>query len=394
MFTFVPVAAVLDAQSKPPAVQLEFENRFRIERRTDRDFNEANRDNLTEFSDRYRIGVRMKGSDGWTGFLQHQYARTRFFKTGGDPATLESADLLQAHAQRKVGDETLTIGRQRINFGTERLVGSLEWVNNSRSFDGFRLQKGPWDAFAARIAVQRRRPKEARLVGVSRVWGQGATSLIYKHDKPAAGNVDLWTLSHAHKGALAGFAWEGELALQGGDASGKDQEAWAVHWAAERPLSAKTKLMVEVNAASGGGSGDTTQTFDNLYPTNHKFYGIMDLHAWKNVEMVAVQVTHKARPDLDFKARWQTSRLHDAKDAWYSAGGTPNRHAGGAFIDPTGASGRNLGQELDIEVFWKSSPNATLSAGIATFLPGGFVKKEAGDDKAQVFGYVQFGVRF
>ena len=42
--------------------------------------------------------------------------------------------------------ETLdfTMGRQKWNYGDQRLVGGLEWANNGRAFDGLRGH-GSWD---------------------------------------------------------------------------------------------------------------------------------------------------------------------------------------------------------------------------------------------------------
>lgn len=51
----------------------------------------------------------------------------------------EGLTLHQGYADIFYDDFTLRIGRQEMKFGDERLVGSLEWANRSRSFDGVSL---------------------------------------------------------------------------------------------------------------------------------------------------------------------------------------------------------------------------------------------------------------
>src|SRR5262249_3944731 len=153
--------------------------------------------------------------------------------------------------------------------------------------------------------------------------------------------IDLTTLSHWYNRKCGEWTFDVEGAVQFGRNQGKDQRAWAVHAAVWHPLGPKTKGFLECNAASGGGNADTVFTFDNLYPTNHKFYGSMDLQSWRNMNELAAGVVHQFDPKTDAKAHWHSFTLRDAADAWYGAGGAPNKGAFGDFADPTGLSGRN-----------------------------------------------------
>lgn len=366
--------------------------RTRFERRVDRDFQEANNDNRSDLHQRLRVGFNVNLTKKVAANVQYQYAHTLTWSKAKNFSD-ENSDLFVANAQFKEDAGTFTVGRQRINLGSERLVGSLEWVNAGRSYDAARFENKTWDVFFGRIGVQNVRPRYVRLAAASNKNALGTTSLIFKHDKTTAGNVDLTTLAHAYRKQFRNYELDAEGALQFGRNAGKDQEAWAIHAQANVPLDSKTKVSLEVNSASGGSSGNTIRTFDNLYPTNHKFYGLMDLHAWKNVDMLALGLTHSPSKSIDVKARAASSRLHDAKDAWYGAAGGPNRHSGGPFIDPTGNSGKEIGEEVDLEVVWRRNPKQALSAGFGVFFPGKFVKKEAGDDRQQVFGFVMFSLK-
>lgn len=54
-----------------------------------------------------------------------------------DPA---GADLNQAFVQYQSGEQTLKIGRQRINLANERFVGGVGWRQNEQTFDAVRYQ--------------------------------------------------------------------------------------------------------------------------------------------------------------------------------------------------------------------------------------------------------------
>lgn len=374
-------------------LRFEAEYRARFERRLDKDFSKSNRDNRTDFFQRARIGMKFHGDGNWTGFAQFQFAHD-LITTPQRNSSDESRDILLAYARQKNKTETLTLGRQKIDIGSERLIGSLEWVNRSRSFDAIRFQTPQFDAFAAEVGIQNLQPQQARIVGISAPNRDGATTLIFKHDK-AATSTDIWTLSEASKGLFHGLNYDFEGALQNGHTGGKPVEAWAVHLQTGKMLSRTSQLGLEWNAASGGSSaGTTVRTFDNLYPTNHKFYGLMDMQAWKNMSQIALIYSSKVRPDVDLKARIGKTWLQDSRDAWYGATGVPNRYSGGALSDPSGASGKDLGTEFDLESVWKKNSKESFLFGAGLYRPGHFVSHLTGSSQPQVFTCLQYSLRF
>jgi hypothetical protein len=99
---------------------------------------------------------------------------------------------------------------------------------------------------------------------------------------------------------LGGWEFGGEFAYQVGTVRGLDLNAFAgtagvgYNWL-EVPR--QPRLYAELNYASGddspansagGVTGGSIHTFQNLFPTNHFFYGIMDNFAWQNMENVKV----------------------------------------------------------------------------------------------------------
>lgn len=379
-------------------VQLEFRPYFdwrvRVERRLDRDFYSPTDDNRSDVLNRFRPGVEWSYGKEWSGEVQYQLA-TGAVKTNAIDFTDDASDVGLAYARYRKNGLDVTAGRQKIAIGSERLIGPLEWSLTARSFDGVRVRLGRWDAFAFKVGVALPKPGKQRIAGTTYKSGLGLTSVIFKHDAAAAGDTDLWTLAQTWERKWGKWAFETEDAVQFGNTAGKTLRAWAVHANLSYAASKQTKPWVEFNAASGGGNATTTYTFDNLLPTNHKFYGSMDLQGWRNMQEIAVGVDHQFNPKWSGKAHFHSFSLRDASDAWYGAGGGVNRGGFGAFADPTGASGRDLGRELDLEVTYKHNARMTFSGGVGAFWPGGFVKSlNGGRADTQYWGFLSAQFRF
>ncbi len=375
-------------------IKYTFEERTRFERRIDKDFNENIGDGRSDLLTRVRPGLTFTYGDKISGALQYQYAHSFIWRDRINKSD-DNSDLSQAFVRYKDRGWTTTVGRQKIALGSERLIGVSDWTNVGRSMDGIRVQTKGWDLATFKFGVAWPKPYDAQVAYASHSWKQGTTSVIYKHDETSGGDVDITTLSHAYSGKVAGMTLDVEAALQGGQNAGKDQEAWAWHVGLSRQLDSKTRLYVEANAASGGGDADTTRTFDNLYPTNHKFYGSMDMMGWKNMNEIAVQLDHKLNAKTDLKARYSSFTLRDPSDSWYAANGSANKRPGGTFVDPTGSSGRDLGSELNFEATYRLNKVYTLSGGIGFFSPGNFVKKvNGGNADMQTWGYMAVQIRF
>jgi hypothetical protein len=386
----------VSADLPPPqdiSVNPYFEVRERVERRLNRDFDSDIPDDRSDLLSRWRLGAELDLRHGWRAEAQVQFAHDLVW-TPQRNFSLDHTSLSLAYVDGPTPVGRLTVGRQKIAIGSQRLVGPLEWANVPRSFDAARVRTPELDVFAASIGVARPRPEDARIAGVSHRSPAGLTNLFYKHDAHADGDIDVWTLNHWANRTAGPWMLNFEGALQGGKTRGKDHEAWALHARAGYRVDPRTTFHLEANAASGGETATTVRTFDNLYPTNHPFYGIMDLQSWRNMRELSVGMEHRVRPNVLLRATAHRFWLQDPRDAWYGAGGAPNRHAGGIFRDPTGLSGRHVGDELDLESVWTLDRRTTVSAGIAVFLPGTFVRNVAGSDDRQTWGFVQVGTRF
>lgn len=381
----------------PSIPQLNFnvyvEARERFERRLNKDFDITKVDNRGDLLSRWRLGAQGNFAKALSGEVQFQYAGNAIWTKKKNYGT-ENRDLSLAYAKFKSRDWTINAGRQKINIGQQRLIGSFEWNNVGRSYDGLRIQNKSWDVFAGRIGLAFPLPAEARIAGIVHMDPKiGNTMLVLKHDEGTTGKVDIQTLDHSFLRSFGALAFEAEGALQVGKNLGKDQRAWAFH-AKLASNQMSVKPYVELNVASGGSDASKNRAFDNLYPTNHGKFGIADMCGWKNIEHLAIGMDYSVNKDLSLKASWNHFRLQNARDAWYGASGASNSHGGVPFKDPTGASGREVGSEFDFDVTYTFSKNWSLSSGLAIFNPGGFVKNLTGQSDRQVWGYIQMLARF
>ncbi len=223
-------------------------------------------------------------------------------------------------------------------------------------------------------------------------WGNG--SLILKHDVAAKGDIDLQTYDYYLNRPLLGGTFTTDLALQLGNNNDKKQEGWGFHTRYLHPLRSTTTLGLDVDAASGGSSSHVNRTFDNLYATNHDLHGLADTTSWKNMEHLAAWLEVRPSSTLTLKAAYHWLSLRDASDYWYGTSGVPNPRPGGMFIDPTGKSGRHLGDEFDLSTSLQTKRAGTFSGGAAIFQPGDFVRKLTGHSDQELFVYAMYQARF
>ena len=430
----------------PPLWATDVQVRLRIESRANNfDFNSA----ATAITDdawlltRVRLGLKGKLSDTVSLYAQAQDSREFLSdrvrvpfiagSEGDDPA-----DLRQLYLDFKSPDSTLRVGRQAITLGDERLVGASEWNNFARAFDAVRLTLPnvgtSLDLFAASVV----QAQPTATTG----WHSNHSSLddiflgIYSHftvddalkvepyvfyrekkidtlyNAGAAGTArpfDLpqkittlglrWIGGPAEK--LGGFDYDGEFAWQTGSVRGRQgavfpgpawlsHEAWALHAGAGYTTKSPgwpLRFYAEYNHATGDRDpNDTTdQSFLNLFPTNHKFYGVMDVFAWKNMSEVALTSTGT------FNARWKARAEHhffalaNTNDTWFRANAITTVRA---LTPAARAASRTAGEETDLVITCTLNPHVTVEAGGAYFAAGSYLAQTGAASNA-TFGYLQ-----
>jgi hypothetical protein len=315
----------------------------------------------------------------------------------------DSFDLREGYVE--IGDPTrhlsLRAGRQLLVYGDKRLISSGEWGNTSRTFDAFRFHyaTSDWwlDAFASSVVNFRdgdfnlsdwlaendslNQTFSGLYFSTSACdWQVMDFYVLHLRDDDGTSFATYGTRIKGDPAKLSGWEYAAEMAVQSGDLKNQELSAFAGHWDIGYNwlhVPWKPRLALEYSFATG--DSDSTDgsvgTFQNLFPTNHLYYGYMDLFAWQNIHNPAlhfsVQPHERLRLQLDYHAFW----LADSGDAWYRASITNTARP----ISP-GAS-RFAGTELDLTASWKAHEHLEVQAGYSHFFGGDYLRDTgAGDD--------------
>lgn len=385
----------------------------------------------------------------------------REYITNNDPVALR-----QAYVQfdNSFGQPlSFKFGRQVLSYGDERLVGGFDWDNNARVFDAIKTQyKGKdytVDGFAAYVVPHQSEnfdvPDTHDLFGgvyattdlVPKVtsdyylfWRSkdkvNTPTTFTPSDNQTEGNAapdgDYATLGTRWKSKPKAFGpWDFgfEGAVQAG--SIVNPQGFATY----KPVLGGTQIntgrenllagmahveggytltkvdwtprfFTSLDYASGDGSpgGNTSTTFQNLYPTNHPLYGIMDRFSLQNMEQITVGVIAKPTDKLTLKLDWHNSWLNSTKDEWRAAnqsafgpslkggvGSGSSRYANALAGDPS----NYVGSEADLIATYKVTKWCTLQAGGGHFFAGSYIREtqpatQQVDDANFVYSQVQF----
>ncbi len=400
---------------------------------------------------RARVGLKIKPASWLTIYGQVQDSREwlsdradfpgLFGAEGDDPVDLRQAYIeLADYSKCPFG---LKIGRQILSYGDERIIGAFDWNNIGRTFDAVKLTYKTdvftVDAFASSVVVPQRSEynqsdlfngnktrREQVFSGIyasTTAWGPQTTDLyvLHLHEEQAVTSTNFFTLGLRMKskpGAFAptpagdgkavaagkstlpptakpvGFDYDFEGAFQTGEVRGLDLTAFAIHAGVGYTFDApwKPRLGIAYNYGSGDDNpadGDI-ETFQNLFPTNHKFYGQMDVFSWQNmhdIELSAkISPTRKLTAKVELHAFW----LASTDDAWYRANGV-------VAVRPLNAAARSAsgyaGAEADVTLTYALSKNVSIEAGYSHFFAGDYLSDTGASDDAD-FVYVQTGITF
>lgn len=309
----------------------------------------------------------------------------------------------------------LRVGRQEFNFGRQRLVGGFGWDNVSRSFDGFDLSFGAasWTphVFAGRLVEVRRRgglrrPGNLHIGGAylahapTRAAGQTEVYGLFLRDSlRTSGELGLTPdtariLTGGFRRLYApatGFRYEVENAWQFGERGPDRHTSVMLVGNAGYVWDTPRKPLVQFEYAFARGDDDPTDgdsnEFHNLFPTNHIHYGYADLVGLRNLHNFRVTGAAQVRPKVRVEVDYHRFLLAAIRGPWKSAGGAV------LGWDPTGSSGRDIGQELDLTVRLPLKKRLSFLAGYSVFLPGAFAKRTRGPETHH-FGYIQTMLRF
>jgi len=402
------------SQEKVPAkpVEVSVELRFRNEFRDNADFKPAD-DFDHALGQRLRINLRARPHARLTFVMQAQDAW--FFGSKSDKIIHDLAtNLHQAYFDWKfAGSDRWEIraGRQELAYGEERLVGTFAWDNVGRSFDAARLRNrsGAWtsDFFWGRMLDVRRNGARARAGQQDLSGGYFAREpkgspkrlefygLFLRDGLRTSGEITGAPTETARIATLGfrrvvrpktGWRYSLEHAWQFGERGpdahraamfiGTGGYAWAGRW--------QTRLQGEYDFASGDNNpaDGKSREFNNLFPTNHPYYGYADLVGLRNLHDFRVTGAVALHPKVALELDYHRLLLAAPRGPWKSAAG---RVLGS---DPLGRFGRDLGHEIDLTLRVPLQQHLSFLAGYSAFLPGRFAVHTRGAETHH-FAYIQ-----
>ncbi len=375
-------------------LQVSFEFRQRLEDRTGQVFG-RDRDLMADYF-RFRFGMTARPLP-WiklSGLAQD--TRVLGYGLAAPGNVVDQLDLQEGYIELFSAKQTgpgLTVGRQMINYGDTRLIGSPQWAYTARTWDTARLYhvtKRVRLELLMVSPVQTRNGEFNRPVLGDRIWGTYNTV----KDIGVKNTVDFYILRH-DQNRPAGFTGVGSLGinvfgsrwaiplprnfrftvegvLQNGHVGPLDHRAagFAGQAGYKTTIAGRTvDFATEYKFASGTNpSSGHSGTFDQLYPAAHDKLGHVDLIGWKNIHNIRSLNTLTVRKGWNVVLMYNSSWLANTRDALYNAQGRV------IVRSADGSAGRYVGQEVDLYTTYQVL-GFTLGGGVGQFIPGEFVRR-------------------
>jgi len=282
---------------------------------------------------------------------------------------MDSLDLQQAFVDVVVplGASQLTVrpGRQMLLFGAQRLISPLPWGNTLRTWDGvtgeWRGENWKVTGIATAFApVDKTEFNEAdddmTLFGIyaaRKPCSSGHALELYALGDERENVTVNGTSGDEQRQTYGGRVWgpmcsqtdyEVEGAWQTGEVGSGDVNAWFVAaQAGWKPAgwAGSPRLWLGLDLASGDkSSGGDVETFHQLFPLGHAYFGFIDAIGRQNIVDTSLGGKWKLCQATNFSTAAHVFRLMDTSDALYNAGGGGAAPAGGF-------DSKEVGTELD-----------------------------------------------
>lgn len=383
-------------------LKFSFEFRSRYEHREGQIFGRA--PDLETDLVRTRFGVTVRPNSWIKISALAQDGRAPWYGPGAPNSARDPLDVQEGYIEffgdRKTGP-AFTLGRQMINYGEGRLIGSPQWAALARTWDTVRaLYRTPKAQFEVllispiKVAIG----EFNKPVFGERIWGTynafpklpgklSAEVYLLRHDQNriggfaggsrAAGTDRLGTNTFGGRllGPLpAGWRYSLEGALQNGKIGPAQHRAGAWHSALLHKWTVRGKPLdfsAEYNFASGTKNpSDPTRvsTFDQMFGANHDKFGHADVVGWRNIHnlrsLSTLGLTRNVALNFMFNELW----LASGRDFLYNLQGRP------VVQSPDGSAGNHIGREADLFMTYRSK-HWQIGAGGGYFFKGQFVKR-------------------
>ena len=396
------------------------------------------------FLHRTRLYVNAETSDRFRLYVEAIDATSAGQRNTPRGIEVNRADLINAFGDLKLLENDcrdslwVRAGRQELLYGVQRLVSPLDWSNTRRTFDGVKMfyKSQDWNVdgwwskpipFGQHIAGGRqdhnfdRSNEDQNFVGLYATY-KGSPGRTYDmfflrlddnsgtltNANARPGDADWNLIAGRMAGANCDWSYEFEGGVQFGEFGPDSTTAGYFTLGLGRKFECapwQPTLWLWYDWASGdqNPTDGKVNTFNQYYPLGHKYLGFMDIVGRQNIQDLNLQLVMKPHEKLKFIVWYHRFWLQSDTDALYNAGGAP------IYQDPTGGSGNDIGQEIDLALNWSITPRMNLLFGYSHFwtgdffdsaviqtaaTPAGGIASNGADGNDADFFYTQFHVRF
>ena len=323
-------------------------------------------------------------------------------------------DLLNAFAELKLGEVQgapvyVRGGRQEMTLGSQRLISALDWANTRRTFQGVRAfrhgEKLDTDIFFVQPVIPEFPGFDSvdggvDFMGIFNTYKirEGTAidlfALNLSDERRGRGTVgDIVTLGGRYYGDLEKkLLWDLEGGGQVGKRAGLDVGAayatGGIGWHfTDLPFNPTVWAYYDYASGDQDPNDNNFGTFNQLFPFGHYYLGFIDLVGRQNIHDLNFHLITNPRPWLTLLAQYHIFDLASANAPLFNAGGVPIRS------DPTGASGVDVGQELDLFMNVRLSQHQHILVGYSKLYRGSFLERTGVTSDPETV-YVQYNYRF
>ena len=336
------------------------------------------------------------------------------------PIDENRSDLLNAFVDLKAGTIQkapvyVRVGRQELLYGSQRLISPLEWGNTRRTFQGIKAFRHGEKLDVDFFAVQPVFPNRSRFDSVdndaffSGLWltyrpreKQNIDFYVLNLDQTRTGPApqgipfgpfNVTTIGGRYSGQADQVLFDFEGALQGGEKGGQlilaDAFTASVGYNfKDVPLTPQVWLGFDhASGDANPGVGQTNETFNQLFPFGHYYFGFIDVVGRQNINDFTGQLALFPSKWITTLVQFHVFRLDTASDALYNAGGIPIRRSAG------GLAGRSVGEEVDLLMNIHLSKHQDILFSYSHLFAGSFLQRTGGGGDADYF-YLQYVYRW
>ncbi|MBX7106800.1 MAG: alginate export family protein [Gemmataceae bacterium] len=336
------------------------------------------------------------------------------------PIDRDRGDFLNLFVEIKAGELNdrpvyVRVGRQEMLFGSQRLVSTLDWANTRRTFQGVRAYRADEKFDVDLFWVQPVIPEASRLDSVDNnqnfagLWttykprkgtSVDAYYLFLDNTNPVAvgefgarSGFNAHTLGTRYAGDYCNVLWDFEAMLQLGEWSnqtlvaGSTTAGLGYHWK-DRPMNPQAWVYYDwASGESHPGQGGTRNTFQQLFPFGHYYFGYLDLIGRQNIHDLSAQFVLFPEKWITLIMQGHRFWLAEPGDSLYAANGRVLRN------DATGRAGQDVGTEIDLVASFHLTAHSDLLFGFSKLFRGTYIENTGPAVSPELY-YVQYGYRW